>query len=176
MSVFSPASEAEIAYHRQNLTEYEQDSDVLRHPKFSPETLAELACILDNKEAARLVLTCVRLGDYGNSSEYWVRRYEVGKLLRLRGIPRRKGKRPKPGFSEFVEATAPMLIYFGLRPSTSERARLVRALRVIGDGLGISGDPREELRRQARIDRRNAEAARKVIDSIFAEALAPKKN
>ena len=176
MSVFDPASEAVIEYHRQNLAEFERVSDVLKHPKFSPETLAELASILNNKEAARLVLSRVRLGNYDNSSEYWVRRYEVGKLLKLRGIPRRKGKRPKPGFSEFVEATAPMLIYFGLRPSTSERARLVRALRVIGDGLGISGDPREELRRQVRIDRRNAEAERKVLYSIFAEALAPEKN
>lgn len=167
-----PASEEEMAFDWANLFEYERICKGLRLPGYSPETLSELALILRNHKAARLVLSCVRMGDYGNESLYWANRRAVTEILLKRGVPRPMGKRPRPGFSEFVKRAAPMLIYFGLQPSASERSNLVRALRVIADGLGIPGDPREEVRRLKKQEAKQRAVTRQIVWAAFAEGLS----
>lgn len=174
MNELRPASEEAMAFDWANLFEYERICKSLRYPGYSPETLSDLALILRSHKAARLVLSCVRMGDYGNESYYWANRRAVTEVLLQWGVPRPMGKRPRPGFSEFVNRAAPMLIYFGLQPSASERSNLVRALRVIADGLGIPGDPREEVRRLKKQEAKQQVAANQILFSAFAEGLSGK--
>ena len=173
MVELSPASGDLIERYKKNLSFYEKTSNVLKHPNFSPETLCDLASILNDKEAARFVLTCVRFGDYGNHSKYWMKRRAVTEILIKEGLRGPRGKRPRPGFSEFVGAASPMLIYFGLQPSASERSKMVRALQVIGDGLGIPGDPRAEVRRLQRLQIQYAQEARRIWREGWLRGLAP---
>lgn len=165
-----PASDEVMAHCWGNLSNFQRIATVLKLPNFSEETLTELASILENREAAQLVLVCVRVGEYGDQHRHWAERRAVTELLLRDGIHLPKGKRTRPGFSEFVELAAPMLIYFGLQPSASERSKLVRALRVIADGLGIPCDPREEIRRLKRRDKADRAAQETLARQLVADA------
>lgn len=171
MRIFSPASEEMMAFYLSRQTLFEECSDALRYPKYSHAGLTELGVILKNSQAARFVLNIARFGDYSNTSDYWVRRRAVTEILQLKGIRMGKGKRPKPGFSEFVETVTPVLIAFGLKPSISDRSKLVRALRLMADEFGIQGDPREELRRVKKIERRAEIAACTAVWEAIQEGM-----
>lgn len=167
-----PASAEEMAHAWGNLAKLQRVSDALKLPKFSEETLAELASILNDREAARLCLVWARVGNYGDKHGYGFERLRVTELFIRDGIHFPKGKRPRPGSSEFIEMAAPMLIYFGLKPSASERSKLVRALRVIADGLGIPGDPREAIKRLKRQERQQAKATQEAVLSAARRGLS----
>lgn len=87
-----------------------------------------------------------------------------------------RGKRTAPGLLELVARLTPLLLHFGLPFAKSERSRLVNALRMIAAEVGVSGDPRDELRRLDRLkkiqERRAREAIYEALEAL-ARGLAP---
>ncbi len=136
--------------------------DGLRYPKYSHVAFTELSEILNSQQNASLVLSVARFGKYSDGNYFFLKRQAIAEVLKRKGILGKRGKRTRPGSAEFVEDVTPVLIALGLKPSISERSKMVRALRLIAEELGIQGDPREHLRwfkkmgKKANIEQKNA--------------------
>lgn len=176
MFELQPASAKLIALYREQLAEVDQIADALLYPRFSEYFIDDLAAILKNNEAAEIIQAVVRMGNYTDHNALILKKMAVSKLLRIDyGIRLPRGKRPRPGMVELVSQITPILLYYGLPCRTSDRSRLVLALRFIAEEINLAGDPRDELRRLKKIEVRQANETRRAISKVMADALMPRK-
>ncbi len=173
MGELEPESPKILAYHWQHIDEHGRIADDCRIPRFSVGLRRDLTALLPEDGAVQLIEVVTRLGNFGDSDDLTARRKTVSRLLKARGVKRPRGKRTAPGLLELVASLTPLLLHFGLPLATSERSRLVNALRMIADEVGVSGDPRDELRRLRRIKRSHEQFVRKLVYEALAKGLAP---
>ena len=131
----------------------------------------DLARLLGTRKNAQLFEAVARISDYGNIADHADMRKAVSKLLRKRGVNLSRGKRTNPALEKLVESLAPLLIYMGLPPASSERSKLVVVLRQVVETFNIPGDPRDTLRTQIKIDRAHSKRTREVLAAMFSRAL-----
>lgn len=140
---------------------------------FSPLCRKDLARLLASPEAIRLLEARCALSRYGARLEHEENRAASLRLLHRRGVRLDKGKKPHPAMVALVEGLVPILLAHGVRFASGDNARMVLILRRIAAELDVSGDPRDELRRQVRIDRALRESTRRLAVEIIREALRP---
>lgn len=141
-----------ISFYRDRQAELTHLADDLGIPTLGREVRNELANIV-GRDNVELLETVARIGAYGDTKEMQRARKALATELKKAGYPQRPGKRTAPGLQEMVEDLTPVLLYFGVPLSLSESAPLVTALRYIGEGLGVPGDPRNELRKLQRLQK-----------------------
>lgn len=100
-------------------------------------------------------------------------REPVKKLLIRRGIHLPRGKRPDPNLETLVSRITPALMYAGIPLATGDNSKLVVILREIAEKLGVKGDPREELRRVLRLEKRLSARAIVELSEAFARGVSP---
>ena len=130
---------------------------------------AEMGVLLGCPVAVEVVASIVRVRNF--SAEYDLREHRRGVdeiLAKDYGVKAQRGKRPGAGLSELVKEITPVLVYYGLPPTVNERSKLVRALRLMADEVGVIGDPRNELRRLKLMEDR----ARRNVKQASRRALA----
>lgn len=149
---FTPESNEMLTFYRQQIAEqyHERIADPLGVPRFSPPLLKEIAKKLKNPEAAEVLHVAVRMGQFGNRQEHERQRRAVKELMDKAGHTSRVGKRVTPGLDEFVDWMVPLLLHYGVKFSTSEASRMVSLLQRMADEIGLTADPRNELRRRRR--------------------------
>ncbi|WP_101102040.1 hypothetical protein [Macromonas bipunctata] len=149
---FKPESHEMVAFYRQQIAEqfHERIADPLGVPRFSPLLMAEIAKKLKNPEAAEILHVAVRMGNFGNRKEHELQRRDVKKLMDKAGHTSTVGKRVTPGLDEFVDCVVPLLLHYGVKFSTSETSRMVNLLDLMAKEIGLTADPRNELRRRRR--------------------------
>ncbi len=158
MLEIKPESAEQIVFYREHVAEFNRIADVL-FPRSSEFSIHELSAILKNNEAAEIIRAVVRMGNYTDHNALILSNMAVSKLLRDNyGIRRPRGKRARPGIVNLVSQITPILLYYGFPCRTSERSRLVLALRFIAKEINLEGDPRGELRRLAKIQTRQTNA------------------
>lgn len=169
-----PCDSEMMAYYRARVGEYIELADGIRTPAFSATLRADLLKILGDAESVQLVEALTRFKGFGKVERYRSLNSEVKKILNRKGIRLPAGKRPKhPGLEPMVESLAPVLLALGLPGTTSERSALVLALRAIALELGITGDPRDMLRRAAKMGHQEAQQTRRELLEAFARGIAP---
>ena len=173
MFELKPESRAMMAHYRKNAGKYDQIATALSIPSFSSESLSALGKLLGGLDAARTVESVVRIKNYSDSKDLSDLQKAVSKLLKKDGINLPRGKRTKPSMRAMVGDVTPILLYFGLPCATSERSRLVIALRVIAEDIRIDGDPRDELRRLKKVKSLNERVAFEVVREAMIKGLAP---
>jgi hypothetical protein len=136
---------------------------VLRVPRLSKMGAAEVERILGSRDAVSLVEFVARLHSLHDESDHADMRKAVHGLLRRDGVSVPRGKRTNPRMEKLVDCLAPLMLHFGVPLASSERSKLVRALRVFADEYGVPGDPRDELRRLQRRHRRAMQSAEKLV-------------
>jgi hypothetical protein len=176
MLAMKPESEALMVHYRAQTSAFIAIADALSIPCFSTCVRRELNAILALSGAVELIEAVTRIGDYSNEHEYSKLRKSVSLLLKADGIRLPKGKRTQPGILNFVADIAPILLYLGLPPASSERSKLVIALRIIAGHVGLSGDPRDELRRLNKIEKAQAKKVREAIYASVAKGLSSLQN
>lgn len=149
---FQPAEHKSVAFYRRQIAEkfHEEVADPLGVPRFSPLLLKEIAEKLNNPEAAEILHIAVRIGNFGDRKEHERLRRDVNKLMKNDGYTSPVGKRVTPGLDEFVDWMVPLLLHYGVKFSTSEASRMVSLLQRMADEIGLTADPRNELRRRRR--------------------------
>lgn len=172
MFELKPESKAMMAHYRKNAGKYDQIANALSIPSFSRESLSALEKLLGGLDAARTVESVVRLKNYSDSKDLPDLQKAVSKLLKKDGINLPRGKRTKLGMLKMVGDVTPILLYFGLPCATSERSRLVIALRVIAESVDIDGDPRDELRRLKKVEALHKQAVSRIMREIMMKAFA----
>lgn len=141
-----------MAFYRRQIAEkfHEEVADPLGLPRFSPPLLKEIAERLNNPEAAEILHIAVRIGNFGDRKEHERLRRDVNKLMKNDGYTSPVGKRVTPGLDEFVDCVVPLLLHYGVKFSTSEASRMVDLLDLMAKEIGLTADPRNELRRRRR--------------------------
>lgn len=149
---FTPESNEMLTFYRQQIAEqyHERIADPLGVPRFSPPLLKEIAERLNNPEAAEILHIAVRIGNFGDRKEHERLRRDVNKLMKNDGYTSPVGKRVTPGLDEFVDCVVPLLLHYGVKFSTSEASRMVDLLDLMAKEIGLTADPRNELRRRRR--------------------------
>lgn len=150
MTWLSPERECVMAFYREKQTEITKNADALSRPVFDRETRIDLGKLI-GRENVSLVEAIARFGNYGDSKEMLRARNDLAKEMKKHGHFPKSGKRTGAGLKEMVEDLTPVLRYFGLPLATGEFSKLVTALQIIGDGMGVPGDPRNELRKLRRL-------------------------
>ena len=173
MGELEPESAELMAYYVRNVAKFNDIADGCRIPRFTTHLNESLLQILGSMDAVRVVEAAVRIGDLGNTSDLKSLRRAVSRQLKARGVAGRKGKRTAPGLLELVKRISPVLLRYGVPLATSERSLLVLALREIADELGLSGDPRDELRRLKRLQAEQERGLRRALREAIARGLAP---
>lgn len=178
-----PESETMMSHYRDRQCHWNEISDVLYRyqnpyhsypPRFGLQTRKDLFAILKNYDSVDLVLTVVRFGNYSDTKDLKDRRKAASKhAKKIYGISPPRGKRTKVGMLEMVACITPILLYFGLPCATGEGSRLVIALRIVAEAIGIDGDPRDELRRLAKVRNQLRRNAEKAYNEAFSRGLAP---
>jgi len=135
---------------------------------FTNQVRAELAKLLRNLEAVELIEAACAIGDFTNREDHMDMHRAVLKLLRKRGVSLGRGKKASPVMVAFVETVVPIAIAFGVPLRSGENSRMNRVLSVVlHAGLGMEGDPRDELRRQIRWKRTaDANAKRAILEAV----------
>lgn len=163
-----------MAHYCAHMQEYPDIADALKYPKFSDQCRKNLSRFLHEKEQIDLIESVTRLYQFNDVAVYKKERQAISKMLRLkhdRRLPR--GKRTRPGMLEFVAKIAPVLLYYGIPCRTSETSALTEALRTIADDINLQGDPRDELRRLARLKAKLSRQTRSHFYGVFADAIRP---
>jgi len=142
---------------------------------FTPNFRRELALIVGSPDAAALIEADCTIGNFADEPDYRDLNRAVSKLLRKKGVRLLRGKRPRPGLREFTERIASLAVAEGVPFRTGERSRLVHLLRRVAENLWHepTPDPRDELRRISRTERRLREATALVVGRAIARGLAP---
>lgn len=164
MFELEPESEELMAHYRANMTEYASIADALSVPRFSNYCFDELTRIIGNNEAPTLIQAVVRQGHYTDKSDLESMRKAVKKILLVkygRRLPR--GKRPHSGMVKLVSQITPILLYYGLSCRTYELSPLVSALQFIAEDIGLSGNPRDELRRLKKIQSKHSDLTKAIV-------------
>lgn len=170
MFELEPASETMMTYYRERVIEFGRIADALAagklvKPRFSSYCMDELAKLTGSQGAARLIEARAWIGNYSDEKDLDSMRKAVSKLLSADGVKLKRGKRTKVGVLEMVADIAPILLYYGLPCASSERSKLVTALRLIAEEFGLTGDPRDELRRLTKTER---VSERDVFEAVYA--------
>ena len=168
----NPASDALMTHYRLNQNEHDWIAGVLAIARFSPSTMGELKRMIGENEAI-LVESISRVGNFADVKDLADLKQAVSSLLLERGTRLRPGKRPNMGLEKLVSSLAPVFIYFGMPSASSERSRLVTALRLVADEMNISGDPRDEVRRLLKLKSKYAKFAEVVVCHAIANGLNP---
>lgn len=171
MGILQPTSLKMVAHYRGAVTRYAEIANELSIPRFDSNFMDDLARLLGTRQNAQLFEAVARISDYGNIADHADMRKAVSKLLRKRGVNLPRGKRTNPALEKLVESLAPLLIYMGLPPASSERSKLVVVLRQVVETFNIPGDPRDTLRTQIKIDRAQSKRTREVLAAMFSRAL-----
>ena len=159
-----------IEHYRQCQSQYDKISDALSIKRFSDSTLKELSAGV-GAEAARLIESIARLQNYGDTEALASNKRAVSELLLKTGTRLSPGKRPNVSLEALVEGVAPVLIFYGIPSASSERSRLVIALRLIAGHFDIAGDPRDQIRRLLRLQSQFESDAHETITEIFRDAM-----
>lgn len=160
-----------VAHYRGAATQYAEIADALSIPRFESSFMDELAGLLGGRQNAQLFEAVARISNYGDIADHTDMRKAVSKLLRKQGVNLPRGKRTNPALEKLVESLAPLLIYMGPPPASSERSKLVVVLRQVAETFNVRGDPRDTLRTQIKIDRANSKRTHEVLAAIFSRAL-----
>jgi hypothetical protein len=174
MSELEPADEKMMVHYRANTAVFDRFADLRKLPKFSDQCRKNLSRFLHEKEKIDLIESVTRVGQFNDVLAHKKERQAVSKLLRLesgRRLPR--GKRTRPGMLEFVAQITPILLYYGVPCKTSETSRLTEALRAIADDINLQGDPRDELRRLARLKANLSRQTRARLYGTLSDAISP---
>lgn len=161
-----------LAFYRRYLGEHTKIADDCRIPHFTRDLQHSLECLLGVSDAVQLLESATRIGDFGNSEQLKRLDKTVSRELQKRGVKQRRGKRPGAGLRELVSCLTPLMLYFGVHLATSERSKLVEALREIASEVGVCGDPRDELRRLRRLERNSKKVLQKDILTAVTNGLA----
>lgn len=137
MTELHAESEEIMSHYRQPAAEYGRITDAPSIPRFSRYTLDELAVLIGDDESL-LVEAITRIGNFSDTNDISDIRKAVSKLLRADGIRLKHGKRTNPGLLKMITCLATVLLYFGFPLASSERLRLVRALRMIVEEIGVT--------------------------------------
>lgn len=160
-----------MAHYRQSAAEYDRISNALGCAKFSTHCLDDLTSLLGCGKAAQLISSVTRFENYRDSASWSDERKAVSLILSTKGVRLKRGKRTKAGMQEMVRTVAPLLLYFRLPKASSERSRLVTGLRLIAEEIGLDGDPRDELRRWVRVERKIKHSVRSHLYGVLARSL-----
>ena len=171
MSKLEPESKEMMAHYRAHVSQYGDIADALHVPKFSDQCRNDLTMMLSDKGAVALVEAVARLRNYADHNDHASMRKAVSLLLRKDGIKLPRGKRTQPGMLVLVADLAPIFLHYGLPCASSERSRLVRALRMVAEEIEIEGDPRDELRRLVKKKRDHYRMTKRVIYEAVAKGL-----
>lgn len=171
MTELDPESEEVMSYYKQEAAKYGLLADALGTPRFSSYTFDEMGKLIGT-DAVFLVEAVTRLGNYRDTKNIADMRKAVSKLSKKSEAKLGRGKRTAPGLLEMVADLAPILLYFGLPLASSERSRLVVALRMIAEEVGVTGDPRDEIRRLHKIKRTTEELTKKAVFEAVARGLS----
>lgn len=167
-----PESDELMAYYRLHQNQHSQIADTLLIGRFSQNTMAELKRMVGEDEAL-LVESIARVCNFGDAKDLADLKRAVSKLLRERGTHLRRGKRPNMGLEKLVSTLAPVFIRCGIPSASSERSRLVTALRLVADDVGILGDPRDEVRRLLKLEKKYEQNAINAVLEAFSLGLNP---
>lgn len=168
-----PASSVLIAHYQDNMSYHSQLAEKLSIAKFGIQSRNDLKALLKKDDAINLVESVVRIQNYSDLKDLDEMRKAVSKLLKNDGVSLPRGKRTKVGMLEMMAGVAPILLYIGLPCAFSERSKLVLALRIIAEDLGLEGDPRDELRRLKKVKALHERAARKAVLEAVKKGLQP---
>ncbi len=173
MYELSPLDEDSIEFYRCNADDWAQLADAVSVSRFSDFTRHELKSMI-GPEGAYLVEVLARIRNYSDEVNLQSLDRAVSRRLRVRGLARSKGKRSRHGLRAIVGDLTPIFLYFGLPMASSERSKLVMALRTVAEEIGIHGDPRDELRRLLRVKREEKSPdGYGVLLEAFARGIAP---
>lgn len=171
MGALQPESDEMMAFYVANLEEYVSAADACHIKSFSPQLRKDLLGHLASEENVRTIEAVVRLGGFGETQEIYANRAAVSRLLKLRGITLKRGKRTAAGLLELVESATPLLLRFGVPLKTGETSVLVELLDLIAKEMEVSGDPRHELRRLKGAEKKSRERE-KGVQRHFQQLLA----
>lgn len=146
-----------LAFYTSKADEMTLWADSLGVPAFSPILRKELGEMVRNPDALCLIEAVTRHSRFNDAEDLVSMRRAVSKRLRARRLKESKGKRANHGLVKLVATLMPLMLFYGIPLATGERSRLVTVLRMIADEVGVVGDPRDELRRLCKLDRRQAE-------------------
>ncbi len=140
---------------------------------FSPQLRTVLMAEgLDEVSVDRIEALCWLLR-FDRHQMHALQRRQAARRLRAEGLRSPPGKRAAAGLESFVGEVGRLLEQFGIPFATGESSVMTKILRAIASDTSISGDPRDQLRAEARRRKRNAAAAAETIYGAFAAALAP---
>ena len=151
-----------MAFYRERQPQLTRIANELQVQALGPEVRKELAALVGT-ENVPLLETIARIGCYGDTYEMERARKALAKEINKHGHLPKRGKRTALGLMEMVEDLTPVLLYFGVPPSLGESSPLVTALRYIGEGMGVPGDPRNELRKLERMDAKTSKLQMEAI-------------
>lgn len=161
-----------LTWHIENLERHRQIADSCRIPAFSDVARRRLFDLLQDELACDLIEVAARIGNFGDAREIRSNRSAVAKLLRKDGARQPRGRRPTYGLPELVAKLTPFLLRFGVPLGVGEGSPLVKVLRDIAKEMGVSGDPRDELRRLKRTQRKIVESTKKALGEALARGLS----
>lgn len=182
MFELEPESETMMTHYRERVFKFGRIADdlaaeKLAKPRFSSYCMDELAKLTGSQGAARLIEARSRIGNYSDAKDLDRMRKAVSKLLSADGVKLKRGKRTRVGMLEMVADITPILLYYGLPCASSERSKLVTALRLIAEEFGLTGDPRDELRRlnkEKRVRKQvSKQAMREALKAAVLKGLSP---
>lgn len=174
MNLLDPEYESMMAFYRKRQEELTQLADAFAVPTLGKEVRNELAKLI-GRENVPLLESIARCGCYGDTQEMLRARNALAEEMKRHGHLPKRGKRTAPGLKEMVEDLTPVLRYFGLPFSSSGSGSLVIALSFIGDGMGVTGDPRNELRRLERLNKDSKKLELLAIREAVKKGLASLK-
>ncbi|PQA78928.1 hypothetical protein [Rhodoferax sp. TS-BS-61-7] len=174
MNPFGPEEKTVMAFYRNRQAQFTQLADELQVPMLGLQVHKELAHLI-GQDNVSLLESIARIGCYGDTKEMSRARTALAAEMKKHGHLPQRGKRTGAGLKEMVEDLTPVLRYFGVPPSLSETGPLVTALRFICEGMGVPGDPRNELRKLERLAKSSATLDGQAIREAVKNGLASLK-
>jgi hypothetical protein len=172
MQELKPVWTGLLAWHIENLESRRQIADSCRIPVFPNALRRRLLDLLRDDLSCDLIEVAARIGNFGDAREIRAHRSAVAKLLRKNGARRPRGRRSTYGLPELVAELTPFLLRFGVPLGVGEGSPLVKILREIAKEMGVSGDPRDELRRLKRTQKKTVESAKEALGEALARGLS----
>lgn len=143
-----------------------------RRPVFSERLSADLEKLLGCRKSVELIeITCF-VHEYWDSESHAEINAGAIALLHERGESMPRGKRTRPELASLVCDLAPLLLALGVPLASGANSKMVRILEEVHSGLGMRGDPRNELRRLIRQDRLIHENTLKAIRGAIERGMA----
>lgn len=152
--------------------------DLRREPDFRPGFFtpelrsALLADGLDSISVDRIEALCW-LRRFDRDQGHALQRRSTARRLRASGVNLPPGKRPAAGLECFVDEVGRLIEQMGVPFASGEGSVMTRILRAIAADTSIGGDPRDQLRAEARRRKRSAAAAFEKVHSALADGFTP---